>query len=165
MYVPFFQLYGCIIDEQNCKIFKAHVMMTRYSIYCGRILPIQLTHLSSSPVCVCVCVVGASAHFNYTVQCCQPQSPCVYSSFGLYASYVSKFVPFYQPLFTSLFPTGPGSHFSAVSVSLFVCSSPHTSDAMQSLSFFVWLIPLSVMPVGSIYVRASDRISFFLTAE
>lgn len=115
MYVPFFQLYGCIIDEQNCKIFKAHVMMTRYSIYCGRILPIQLTHLSSSPVCVCVCVVGASAHFNYTVQCCQPQSPCVYSSFGLYASYVSKFVPFYQPLFTSLFPTGPGSHFSAVS--------------------------------------------------
>jgi len=36
---------------------------------------------------------------------------------------------------------------------------------MQYLSFWVWLISLSIMPSRSIYVITNDKISFFFKAE
>lgn len=41
-------------------------MMTRYSIYCGRIPPIQLINTSIIFTCVCVCVLWVRLHISVT---------------------------------------------------------------------------------------------------
>ena len=56
--------------------------------------------------------------------------------------------------------------YSSVSVLLcfFICflfEILYISEIMQYLSFFVWLISLSIIPLRSTYIVINDKISFF----
>ena len=56
---------------------------------------------------------------------------------------------------TSLFPTSSG---------LFACFLIlHISEIMQYLSFFVWLISLSIIPASSIHVVDDEIVFLFMT--
>ena len=62
---------------------------------------------------------------------------------------------------TGLFSTSM-SLFLLCYIHSFIFCIPHMNDIIQYLSFFVWLISLSIIFSKSIHIASNGRISFFL---
>ena len=61
-------------------------------------------------------------------------------------------------------PVASGTVF-LLSKSLTLKNLPHIHDTIQYLSFYIWIVSLSIMPSRPNYVVPSGRISFFLMVE
>ena len=48
---------------------------------------------------------------------------------------------------------------------IYLFQSPHISDTIRHLSFFVWLSSRSIMPSGFTHVVTNGTISFFVVSE